>query len=417
MIASPLGPLLLARTEAGLAGAWFEGAEAPSGADRRAGARRRSAAAARRAPARAPTSPATLRRASTSRSTCRAPPFQRAVWQALLAIDAGTTRSYGDIARELGKPVAVRAVGAAVGRNPVSIIVPCHRVIGSDGSLTGYAGGLDRKTALLRLEAGAPRADRGCALQLDDPLRPRDVAELVGLAALWGGVVPASCASRCRRFGPVALAGAAGQRRRAAARAAARGARRARRAAPALAADRGRRRDELRAAVPRASPMRRCRSTPACSSIFNSASPLFGALIAWLWLRRPADAGARRSASRSASPACSGIGLGQAPSFRPGGSALGGRRLPHRRRSATASRRASRSATCGRAAARVAAGSQLAAQPAARRAGGCSPGRRTPPSAPHWLIAAALAFVCTGLALHPLLPADRAMPGRRTRSR
>ncbi|MGH8797701.1 MAG: methylated-DNA--[protein]-cysteine S-methyltransferase, partial [Caldimonas sp.] len=80
-------------------------------------------------------------------------PFQRAVWQALLAIEPGTTRSYADIAREIGKPVAMRAVGAAVGKNPVSILVPCHRVIGSNGSLTGYAGGLDRKTALLRLEA------------------------------------------------------------------------------------------------------------------------------------------------------------------------------------------------------------------------------------------------------------------------
>jgi methylated-DNA-[protein]-cysteine S-methyltransferase len=80
-------------------------------------------------------------------------PFQRAVWAALLAIDPGTTRSYAEIARAVGQPVAVRAVGAAVGRNPLSIVVPCHRVIGSDGSLTGYAGGIERKRALLRLEA------------------------------------------------------------------------------------------------------------------------------------------------------------------------------------------------------------------------------------------------------------------------
>ena len=78
--------------------------------------------------------------------------FQQAVWQALLGIAQGETASYGDIASRIGKPAAVRAVGAAVGRNPVSIIVPCHRVIGSNGSLTGYAGGLDRKTALLKLE-------------------------------------------------------------------------------------------------------------------------------------------------------------------------------------------------------------------------------------------------------------------------
>lgn len=79
-------------------------------------------------------------------------PFQRAVWRALLAIPAGATTSYGTLATGLGRPQAVRALGAAVGRNPLSIIVPCHRVVGSNGSLTGYAGGLDRKQALLELE-------------------------------------------------------------------------------------------------------------------------------------------------------------------------------------------------------------------------------------------------------------------------
>ena len=78
--------------------------------------------------------------------------FQQAVWQALLAIPAGATTSYGRLSAGVGKPAAVRAVGAAVGRNPISVIVPCHRVVGSDGSLTGYAGGLERKTALLELE-------------------------------------------------------------------------------------------------------------------------------------------------------------------------------------------------------------------------------------------------------------------------
>ena len=78
--------------------------------------------------------------------------FQRAVWQALLAIPAGTTRSYRSIAEGVGSASALRAVGGAVGRNPVSVIVPCHRVIGSDGSMTGYAGGLARKRALLALE-------------------------------------------------------------------------------------------------------------------------------------------------------------------------------------------------------------------------------------------------------------------------
>ena len=79
--------------------------------------------------------------------------FQRQVWDLLCGIPWGETRSYGQIAKGLGHPRAARAVGRAVGTNPVSIVVPCHRVVGSDGSLTGYGGGLDRKTALLKLEA------------------------------------------------------------------------------------------------------------------------------------------------------------------------------------------------------------------------------------------------------------------------
>ena len=78
--------------------------------------------------------------------------FQRDVWEALLAIPFGETRSYGQLAKQLGNPRATRAVGAANGRNPVSIIVPCHRVIGSSGKLTGFAGGLETKAHLLALE-------------------------------------------------------------------------------------------------------------------------------------------------------------------------------------------------------------------------------------------------------------------------
>jgi methylated-DNA-[protein]-cysteine S-methyltransferase len=78
--------------------------------------------------------------------------FQQSVWQALLAIPPGQTTSYGALSAGVGNPAAVRAVGAAVGRNPISVIVPCHRVLGTDGSLTGYAGGLERKAALLALE-------------------------------------------------------------------------------------------------------------------------------------------------------------------------------------------------------------------------------------------------------------------------
>jgi methylated-DNA-[protein]-cysteine S-methyltransferase len=95
-------------------------------------------------------------------------PFQRQVWSALREIPAGTTATYGAIAARIGRPRAVRAVGAANGANPIGIVVPCHRVIGSDGSLTGYGGGLDRKRWLLAHEhrlaqtiASVPRDSAG----------------------------------------------------------------------------------------------------------------------------------------------------------------------------------------------------------------------------------------------------------------
>jgi methylated-DNA-[protein]-cysteine S-methyltransferase len=81
-------------------------------------------------------------------------PFEQRVWEALRQIPYGDTVSYGEIARRIGDPGAARAVGLANGRNPVAVIVPCHRVIGADGSLTGYGGGLERKRFLLDLEAG-----------------------------------------------------------------------------------------------------------------------------------------------------------------------------------------------------------------------------------------------------------------------
>ena len=150
-ITSPLGTLLLARTEAGLAGAWFE--------DQRHHPVEIDAVERPDDPLLAVA--AEQLRAYFAGEACdfdvaldlQGTAFQRAVWAELLRIAPGATRSYGDIARRLGAPTASRAVGAAVGRNPVSIIVPCHRVVGSSGALTGYAGGLDRKTALLRLEA------------------------------------------------------------------------------------------------------------------------------------------------------------------------------------------------------------------------------------------------------------------------
>jgi methylated-DNA-[protein]-cysteine S-methyltransferase len=81
--------------------------------------------------------------------------FQKSVWAALLTIPFGETRSYAEIARQVGRPTAFRAVGAANGRNPISIIAPCHRVIGTNGTLTGFAGGLEAKALLLGLEGRA----------------------------------------------------------------------------------------------------------------------------------------------------------------------------------------------------------------------------------------------------------------------
>src|SRR5262245_29146101 len=88
--------------------------------------------------------------------------FQRAIWRAISGVAVGATSTYGDLANRAGYPGSARAAGAATGRNPISIIVPCHRIVGSDGSLTGYAGGLERKRALLALEgarAESPTAE------------------------------------------------------------------------------------------------------------------------------------------------------------------------------------------------------------------------------------------------------------------
>ena len=83
-------------------------------------------------------------------------PFQQAVWKAISAVGFGKTITYSELALHAGFPGSARAAGAATGRNPIGIIVPCHRIVGSNGSLTGYAGGLDRKRALLALESGIP---------------------------------------------------------------------------------------------------------------------------------------------------------------------------------------------------------------------------------------------------------------------
>jgi methylated-DNA-[protein]-cysteine S-methyltransferase len=156
---SPLGPITLAASTTGLCGLWFDDQKhGPTEAQRQLWCPDQehpvllSAAAHVQAfwagQAQAWTGPLDL-----SAGTA----FQQAVWRALLNIPAGQSQSYGELARQLDKPLAVRAVGAAVGRNPVSILVPCHRVLGAGGQLTGYAGGLWRKQALLKLE-GHPMA-------------------------------------------------------------------------------------------------------------------------------------------------------------------------------------------------------------------------------------------------------------------
>ena len=165
LYASPLGPMLLARTRTGLAGAWFM--------------RQKDHPGDLAAPLQ-PDDPLLGRAVEQFKryfagSTdgfdlpldLLGTPFQRDVWLALLRIPLGTTQTYGAIARAVGTPQAVRAVGAAVGKNPLGVIVPCHRVIGSSGALTGYAAGLERKTALLELE-GARFNKSSQAMLFDD---------------------------------------------------------------------------------------------------------------------------------------------------------------------------------------------------------------------------------------------------------
>lgn len=151
---TPLGPLMLCARDTGLRGAWF------------VGQRHFPDLTAPAVSTRPPAQPV-LAQACTQldeyfagrRQQFNLPldlshgtPFQQQVWTALLAIGWGQTAHYGQLAQQLGRPQAARAVGLAVGRNPVSIIVPCHRVLGANGSLTGYAGGLERKQDLLQRE-------------------------------------------------------------------------------------------------------------------------------------------------------------------------------------------------------------------------------------------------------------------------
>ena len=150
-LSSPWGPMTLAASDTALVGVWFDGqAHLPPFNDWPL----------------APSHPVLLaastqlaeyfagqrRHFSVPLDLSGGTVFQQAVWAKLQDIACGSTVSYGQLSQRIGNPKAVRAVGAAVGRNPISVIVPCHRVLGAQGALTGYAGGLHRKTALLALE-------------------------------------------------------------------------------------------------------------------------------------------------------------------------------------------------------------------------------------------------------------------------
>jgi methylated-DNA-[protein]-cysteine S-methyltransferase len=149
---SPLGAITLAATAHGLAGLWFDGQK------HHPGALTASHDTAQPFIAQALEELEHYWRGGAPRGfrvplDLQGTPFQQAVWHLLQGIPAGSTVTYSEVAAGAGSPQAVRAIGAAIGRNPLSIIVPCHRVIGRDGSLTGYAGGLQRKRALLQFEA------------------------------------------------------------------------------------------------------------------------------------------------------------------------------------------------------------------------------------------------------------------------
>lgn len=152
-ISTPLGPLTAARSASGLSGLWFDGQKHHPGAlgvPEDDGTDTILSAAEAALAAYFGGRPFTMPPLDPAGTA-----FQREVWRALLAIAPGACDTYGHLAGRLGRQQAARALGAAVGRNPISILIPCHRVVGADGSLTGYAGGLERKQALLSLEGGA----------------------------------------------------------------------------------------------------------------------------------------------------------------------------------------------------------------------------------------------------------------------
>ena len=150
----PLGPMILAATEQGLSGAWFQGQRHAPSSDcmQHWTPNAQNPLLVRAADQLEAYFSGQLARFELPLDLSAGTLFQQSVWHALLTVPAHQTRSYGDLAKQLNKPKAARAVGSAVGRNPLSIIVPCHRILASNGGLTGYAGGLWRKKTLLEID-------------------------------------------------------------------------------------------------------------------------------------------------------------------------------------------------------------------------------------------------------------------------
>ena len=348
-----------------------------------------------------------LRRPASATSSCRstppAPASSRRSGSALLALPFGTSGSYGDIAQAIGKPAAMRAVGAAVGRNPIGIIVPCHRVLGRDGSLTGYAGGL-RSQARAAGAGGSPALAGAGASRL----KQRDLLDLMLLAALWGASF-LFMRLGAAEFGPVALAAIRVVIASAVLLPLLAAARPAGLHAPPLAADRAGRAGQFGAALPG---LRARRAVDQCRAGFDLQRHHadVGRPDRLALARRPAGAAAQRWAWRSASPASSGW-----PGTRPRSSPAPRRRAgpsppawPRRCCTASAPTRPSAGwPACRRW--RVAAGSQLAASlvlvgPALFAWPAQAPG------ATAWGAAIALGAVLHRPGLPAVLPTDR--PGR-----
>ena len=157
-VESPFGTLVLATDGDALTGAWFDGQrhQPPIGPEWQ---RRRDLPILRRAAAELREFLAGERTRFELALAPSGTPFQRAVWDAIATVPFGATIAYRELAARAGRPASIRAAGAATGRNPLSIFIPCHRIVGANGALTGYAGGLERKRRLLALERAGVAAE------------------------------------------------------------------------------------------------------------------------------------------------------------------------------------------------------------------------------------------------------------------